>query len=146
MELKDFIKEAISSIAKGISESQKELGELGVIVNPERLGTGKSGKHLKADGWRYVQELEFEVNVSIENQKSSKAGGGLTVLGVANLGANVKSETGVSNTNKLKFKVPVAFTAAQTPDEYKIKRPENAIDKTEFKIVRRSKKNNGNTK
>jgi hypothetical protein len=29
------------------------------IINPENLEIGKAGKLLRADGWRYVQELEY---------------------------------------------------------------------------------------
>ena len=61
MELKDFIKNAISSIANGIKEAQTELCEKGVIINPEKVEIEKSGeKVLCAYGWRYTQELDFE--------------------------------------------------------------------------------------
>jgi hypothetical protein len=37
MELKDFIKNTISSISLAISESQEELKDKDVIINPEKI-------------------------------------------------------------------------------------------------------------
>ena len=122
MELKDFIKNAISSIANGIIEAQADLGEKGVIINPEKLEVGKTGeKILRADGWRYAQELDFEILVNVDEKSAEGGGGKLTVLNFASIGLDTKNEMSVSNSNKLKFKIPVAFPTTKTPDEYKPK-------------------------
>lgn len=60
MDLKDFIKNTISSISEAIVESQNELKDKGVIVNPEKTEIGKNGeKLLRSDGRRYVQNLDL---------------------------------------------------------------------------------------
>jgi hypothetical protein len=120
MELKDFIKNAIASIANGIIEAQTELTAKGVIINPEKLKTENSGeKKLSADGWRYTQELEFEILISVDEKSAKDGGGKLTVLNFASIGLDSKNETNVNNSNKLKFKIPVAFPATKTPEEYR---------------------------
>jgi hypothetical protein len=122
MELKDFLKNVISSIANGIIEAQIELSDIGIIIYPEKLEIGKSGeKLLRADGWRYTQELDFEILVSIDEKNTEGGDGKLTVLNFASLGLNSINETNVSNSNKLKFKIPVAFPTTKTPDEYRPK-------------------------
>lgn len=122
MELKDFLKNVISSIANGIIEAQIELSDIGIIINPEKLEIGKSGeKLLRADGWRYTQELDFEILVSIDEKNTEGGDGKLTVLNFASIGLNSINETNVSNSNKLKFKIPVAFPTTKTPDEYRPK-------------------------
>jgi hypothetical protein len=122
MELKDFIKTALSSITNGLIEAQKELEGKNVIINPERVESGKSGdKLLRSDGWRYVQELEFEILVNADEKSSDAGGGKLTVLNIASIGLDSKTEQSVTNSNRLKFKIPVAFPTTRTPDEYKPK-------------------------
>ncbi|MDP5144818.1 hypothetical protein ORJ00_18925 [Rheinheimera baltica] len=44
MELKDFIKEAIKDISEAITESNSELQEHGVIVNPRRVELEKKDR------------------------------------------------------------------------------------------------------
>ena len=123
MELKDFIKTAISSIATGITEAQEELKDKNVIINPEHMETGSKGdKLLRADGWRYTQDLEFEILISIDDKKGTSSGAKLTVFNIANIGAKVKMEYIASNTNRLKFTLPVAFPTMKTPDSYQPKK------------------------
>ena len=122
MELKDFIKNAISSIANGIKEAQTELCQKGAIINPEKVEIEKSGeKVLCADGWRYTHELDFEILVSVDEKSAEGGGGKLTVLNFAIIGLDTKNEMNVSNSNILKFKIPVAFPTTKTPEEYKRK-------------------------
>ena len=120
MELKDFIKETISAISNGIVESQKDLSDKGVIINPERMGTGKNGgKVLRVDGWRYVQDLEFEVNVSVDEETNVGGGAKIKVFGVGQIGGDAGAKSSSSVVNKLKFKVPVSFPTTPTPEQYK---------------------------
>lgn len=87
MEIKDFIKSTIKSIAEAIAESQMELDGLGVIVNPERSETGRGGdKFLRANGWRYVQEIDFEITVVVEEDSKQDANAKLKVFSVVDIG------------------------------------------------------------
>ncbi len=123
MDLKDFIKNTISSISEAILESQEELKDKGVIVNPEKTEIGKTGDRLlRSDGWRYVQNLDFEVLIAVEDKQGDDLGGGLKVAGLLNIGGKISDESISKNNNKIKFSLPVAFSTTPTPDEYKPKR------------------------
>lgn len=72
MNLKDFIKNTVSSISEAIIESQLELSEKGVIVNPEKAEIGKTGeKLLRSNGWRYVQNLDFDILVAVDDKQGT---------------------------------------------------------------------------
>lgn len=120
MDLKDYIKNTITSISEAILESQQSLSEKGVIVNPERVEIGKNGeKLLRSDGWRYVQNLDFDILVSVEDDSGSEGGAGLTVGGLLSIGGKVNEASSQQHANKIKFTIPVAFPTTDTPEEYK---------------------------
>jgi hypothetical protein len=120
MDLKDFIKNTISSISLAIIESQQELKEKGVIVNPEKVEIGKYGdKLLRNDGWRYIQNLDFDILVGVEEQKDGTGKGELKVAGILNIGGGISEQSVNLNQNRLKFSIPVAFSTTPTPEQYK---------------------------
>ena len=127
MDLKDFIKTTISSISEAILESQQELQEKGIIVNPEKVEIGKNGeKLLRTDGWRYIQNLEFDVLVTVEDQKSGAGKAELKVASIINIGGGLSEQNSTQNQSRIKFNIPVAFSTISTPKEYKRKAP-NAL-------------------
>ncbi|MEC7264587.1 MAG: hypothetical protein VXW38_12675 [Bacteroidota bacterium] len=120
MDLKDYIKNTITAISEAIIESQEELSDKGVIVNPEKVEVGKNGeKLLRSDGWRYVQNLEFDILVSAEDDSGSSGGGGLKVAGLLSIGAELQESISQQQANKIKFTIPVAFATTETPTEYR---------------------------
>lgn len=123
MELKDFIKNTISSISLAIIESQEELKEKGVIVNPEKVEIGKNGeKLLRKDGWRYIQNLEFDILVSAEESQNGNGKAELKVAGFLNIGGGIDDKSFNQNQNRIKFNIPVAFSTTETPDEYQARK------------------------
>jgi hypothetical protein len=122
MDLKDFIKNTISSISEAILESQDELKDKGVIVNPEKVEIGKTGeKLLRNDGWRYIQNLEFDILVAVEDKQESGGKGELKIAGIVGIGGGLSDENLNKNSNRLKFSIPVAFSTTPTPQNYKAK-------------------------
>lgn len=122
MDLKSFIKNSISSISEAIAESQAELKEKGVIVNPDRTEIGKTGeKLLRRDGWRYVQNLDFDILVGVDDKQGTGGKGELKVAGLLSLGAGIDNESNKQNHNRIKFTIPVAFSTIETPENYKSK-------------------------
>jgi hypothetical protein len=122
MDLKDFIKNTISSISEAIIESQVELQERGIIVNPEKTEIGKNGeKLLRSDGWRYVQELNFDILVGVEDRQGVEGKGQLKVAGLLSIGGGINDQNSSSSQNRIKFSIPVAFSTTETPSEYKRK-------------------------
>jgi len=119
MDLKDFIKNTISSISQAIEESQEELKEKGVIINPEELGTDKDGnKALMKNGSRYVQNLDFDVLLVVEDKQEVGGKGELKVAGLFNLGGGASDENISKNHNRIKFTLPIAFSTSPTPSKY----------------------------
>lgn len=122
MDLKDFIKNTISSISEAIIESQSDLKDKGIIVNPERTEIGKGGeKLLRSDGWRYVQNLDFDILVGVDDKKGTGGKGELKVAGIFSIGGGIDDENLTKNHNRIKFTVPVAFSTTPTPNDYKPK-------------------------
>lgn len=122
MDLKDFIKNTISSISTAIIESQQELAHQGVIVNPEKIEIGKTGeKLLRFDGWRYIQELNFDILVGVEEKMGGDGRGELKVAGLVSIGMGTANENLSNSQNRIKFCIPVAFSTTPTPEEYERK-------------------------
>ena len=125
MNLKDFIKNTISSISEAIVESQNELKDKGIIVNPEKTEIGKNGeKLLRSDGWRYVQNLDFDILVGVDEKQGTGGNGELKVAGIFSIGVGINDENATISQNRIKFTVPVAFSTVETPIEYKPKKPQ----------------------
>jgi hypothetical protein len=123
MDLKDFIKNTITSISLAIQQSQDELQDKDVIVNPEKVEIGKNGeKLLRNDGWRYVQNLEFDILVGVEEKQGGDGIAELKVAGIFNIGGGASDINTSQNQNRIKFNIPVAFSTTKTPDEYKSKK------------------------
>lgn len=119
MELKEFIKNTITSISAAIIESQEELKDDGVIVNPEKVEIGKTGeKLLRHDGWRYIQNLEFDIMIAVEEKKETGGKGELKIAGVISAGGGLVDENLNKNASRLKFSIPVAFNTTDTPEKY----------------------------
>jgi hypothetical protein len=124
MDLKEFIKTTISSISEAILESQEELQQKGVIVNPEKTEIGKTGERLlRSDGWRYVQELDFDILVGVEEKQNGDGKGELKVAGLLAIGGGISEENLSKNQNRIKFSIPVAFSTTPTPKQYESKKP-----------------------
>ena len=121
MELKEFIKETIKQITLGVSEAQTELKETGAIINPSGMSVGDKGdKYLRHDGWRYVQDVEINVAISLTDKEGSKGGLGV-VGGLFSAGMTNASEASNSKVSTIKFNIPVALPTMPTPTEYKAK-------------------------
>ena len=107
MELKEFIKTAISDITEAVSELQEELKN-GTIVNPS-LTQGEHGKTLVVDNEvRMMERLNFDIAVTAteatELNGNDKAG--IRVFGVK-VGAENKERT--ENVSRLTFSLPLVL-------------------------------------
>lgn len=128
MDLKTFIKSTITSISEAIVESQNELSSKGVIINPEKVDIGKNGeKLLRSDGWRYVQNLDFDILVAVEEGEAAKGVAGPKVAGLISVGGDLSESNKNQQSNRIKFIIPVAFPINKTPDEYKSNKGEYSI-------------------
>ncbi|MCM1079127.1 MAG: hypothetical protein NC344_05805 [Bacteroidales bacterium] len=128
MELKEFIKAAVSDITNAVSELQAELDN-GAIVNPT-LPKGEYGKHLMVNNEiREIERLNFDVAVTVAESTGQESGvkGGISILG-AKTGS--ESSTKAENVSRLTFSVPVVLPSehVKTPQEHqKDNRPKRPV-------------------
>lgn len=107
MELKDFIKTAISDITEAVSELQEELKN-GTIVNPS-LTQEEHGKSLVVDNEvRMMERLNFDIAVTATEatELNGNAKAGISVFG-AKVGAENKERT--ENVSRLTFSLPLVL-------------------------------------
>ena len=107
MELKEFIKTAITDITEAVSELQEELKN-GTIVNPS-LAQGEHGKSLVVDNEvRMMERLNFDIAVTATEatELNGNAKAGISVFG-AKVGAENKERT--ENVSRLTFSLPLVL-------------------------------------
>ena len=109
MELKEFIKTAITDITEAISELQSELDN-GAVINPS-ISRGEHGKAVLVDqGVAPIEHLNFDVAVTAT--EASNIDGNVKV-GISIFGAKVGTESNAKteNVSRLTFSVPIVFPA-----------------------------------
>lgn len=123
MDLKDFIKETIIQIGESIVEVQKhfDTNNIDAIVNPREInksyhsnypgeysvtGVDTQGKRYeKKDTPRIVDNIEFDVAVTVEKNSKTEVGGKLKIFDVG-IGAEGNELNKLANISKVKFKIP----------------------------------------
>ena len=114
MDLKDFIKEAVSSITKATVELQAELKDTGVVVNPPVFKEGTDQFHPGDTVWshRHIERVKFDVAVTATEESGSKGGGKLKVMafGVgASAGGEVTERAAAERVSRVSFSIGVAL-------------------------------------
>jgi hypothetical protein len=119
MDLKDFVKETIVQISKGIEEANAELEESKAMVNPVYVSLNSQG----AQGYgrtkerdpdygnhdsKILQKVDFDVAVSIEAGQQGSAGAKLSIASIG-IGAEGKTESSNKSESRIKFSIPVVF-------------------------------------
>lgn len=117
MELKEFIKTAITDITEAISELQSELDN-GAVINPS-ISRGEYGKAVLVDqGVAPIEHLKFDVAVTATEASNID---GNAKVGISIFGAKVGTESNAKteNVSRLTFSVPIVFptTHVKTPQE-----------------------------
>ena len=95
MELKDFVSETLKQLIDGVKEAQPYAIESGGAINPKGLQylEGSSGVVQHKETTRIGQEIEFDLEVTVIEEKGRKEGAGVFVLGIG-LGTQKKSGRG----------------------------------------------------
>ena len=123
MELKDFIKNSIEEISRGVLEAGEALSDTNAIVSPHdfRINSDSSqafGRTRKVCdehdelGTRVVQKVDFDIAVSIDEADKSNLNGKINVLSVS-LGGGTETTTKSGSVSKIKFSVPVVLPSNQ---------------------------------
>lgn len=110
MELKDFVKTAITDIVSAVSELQTELKGNGAIINPALPHPVSNGSVDIGAGNQPIQQLTFDVALTTSEaaEVDGNAKGGIAVFS-AKLGTAQHSET--QNVSRLSFTIPVVLPA-----------------------------------
>lgn len=121
MELKEFIKAAITDITDAVYELQKDLNN-GTIVNPT-LATGKEGITvvLVNDETRMMERLNFDIAVTVSETTETD---GKVKAGISIFGAKLGTEsTGKSeNVSRMTFSIPLLLPATHVKTPLEISR------------------------
>jgi hypothetical protein len=120
MELKDFVKESLVQISKGVEEANVELSESDAMVNPLHVAMhsenaqsyGRTKKrdpgNLNEPDSRVIQKVDFDVAVVVEAGQQGTAGAKLSIASIG-IGAEGKTESSNRSESRIKFSIPVAF-------------------------------------
>ncbi len=118
MELKDFIKETVSQISLAIIESNSDLRNNNVVINPKRVAV-RDNEHDNIYGFmldpdetdqyrRPVHQISFNVAVTSSEVKGKNGKIGINVAGIG-MNRNGTSESKEDNYSHLSFKLPIAL-------------------------------------
>lgn len=112
MELKEFIKTAITDITEAVSELQAEL-ENGAIVNPSLPSPITNTTVIDPENNKInkpISTIDFDVAITVADTETRKAGG---KLGIQILSANIGSDnkTNIENVSRMTFSIPVVLPA-----------------------------------
>lgn len=126
MDLKNFIKETVIQISEAVIEIQEHFDDKKVdaIINPREISknyntnysaeystTGISAvgkKYNRTDVARTVDNIEFDVAVTVESDSKNEVGGKLKVFDMG-IGAEINETNKLANTSKIKFKIPLVL-------------------------------------
>lgn len=117
--LKDFIKEAITQITDGIIEAQTLNSSKGCIINPpeiQTIGTPESITYRIVNGGNGGTISILSFDLAIAASEKLDGGAGLKVIsGFLNVNGKIQKSDSNSVTNHLTFSIPVAFPMASEP-------------------------------
>ena len=123
MELKDFISETIQQISIGVKDAMEKCSDLDVIVNPDVTIGGDGDYFIPNDKnhisiQRRVQIIDMDISVVVTATTENKMGGkiGISMIG---LGGETKGIENTSNTNRVKFSIPVCLPVSEAPIKQK---------------------------
>ena len=120
MELKEFIKTALTDIVTAVKETQESVQEFATIAPITEAGNKVT--HIKTPhGYAEISNIDFDVAVTTETTEGTANGikGGITVAGVFNIGGNGKEETAekFQNVSRMKFTISVLLPHASSLEE-----------------------------
>jgi hypothetical protein len=114
MELKEFIKTALTEIVSGVAEASKLAKEHGGSVGSMQLyGFVKENKIVTNSSDLPVSNVEFDVVLAEANSTDTKGGIGV-YLGAVGLGSQGASHGESSSHSRIKFSVPLVLPSADS--------------------------------
>lgn len=107
MELKEFVRSTLLEIVEGVSEAQKALIEGGstALINP---GASQDLKRAIVDGRPMLQQVEFDVAVTVTETSEMGIGGRLSIV-AASIGTQRGRSAESSEVSRVRFHVPITL-------------------------------------
>lgn len=127
MELKEFVKTALTDITNAVSELQAEL-QNGAIVSPSmsnKISNVTVTDPANENCYRVISKIDFDVAITVGGTDKVEAGGkaGIQIFS-AKIGGN--SEEHTENVSRITFSIPVVLpTHHVESDEERTKREED---------------------
>ena len=112
MELKEFIKTAVSDIVSAVSELQTEFAENGAIVNPPLPHPISNGSVNVGKGNEPIQRLTFDVALTT-TEASSVDGGAQGGVAIFSAKVGTEQQSSSQNVSRLSFVIPVVLPVAE---------------------------------
>jgi len=109
MKLEDFISETLKQIISGVKNAQEFAKNSGAKVVPKNLLVNSNQGNtriIEIDSNQIVQEIKFDIAVSITEGTQTSAGIGIFV-GPIGVGSQGKSDESNTSTNRIKFEIPI---------------------------------------
>lgn len=110
VELKDFISTTLTQLIDGIMNAQEYAKDKGAIVNPEDGFQSDLNKlsRLFGSDHRLVHIIEFDVAVTVAEDKQFKGGVGI-VIPELSLGYQRKTDNLRSAVSRVQFSIPIVL-------------------------------------
>ncbi|MDE5850083.1 MAG: hypothetical protein K2H38_08065 [Muribaculaceae bacterium] len=120
MELKEFIKAAITDITDAISELQNELGNNAVVSPP--MPSPIALKTLQHEGRnRLISDIDFNVAITVGSVDSIEGNAGAGVLQVFSAKVNAGKESKTEKVSRISFSIPVIYPTAEVKTDRELK-------------------------
>jgi len=114
MELKEFIKTALTEIVEGVSEASEIAGQHGAAIgSTELFGYIKEAKVVTDKNNIPVSQVDFDIALT-EAKKSNTKGGIGVHLGAIKLGSDGSSHNENGSHSRIKFSVPIVFSESKS--------------------------------
>jgi len=110
MELQEFISATLIQVLEGVRDAKAHqlTQNDGGQINPHTVGTKHPDKQVSQETKTIVQDVEFDVAVTVEKGTETK-GGILVVLGAVSLGSSGKSDKSSATVSRIKFSIPIGL-------------------------------------
>lgn len=110
MDIKDFVKESLMQIAESINEANIELIDNGSYVPTGNIvGEGVLCTVVKDSETRHFIKVEFDLAVTVSQEKNTSGGGGLSIASFAKVGIKGEDKEGKEEISRIKFMIPMAL-------------------------------------
>ena len=120
MELKEFIKVAISDITAAISELQEELRN-NSVVSPPMPGHIPSKTLMQYGKNRLISNVDFDVAITVGSVDSFDGHTGAGILEILSAKFNSGNESRAENVSRLTFSIPIIYPTAEFETDQDLK-------------------------